>query len=130
MKILLAEDEEDIQRLATLGLEHGGESQVLLASDGEECLALARLERPDVILLDVKMPKLDGFETCQRLKADAATKDIPVVFLTASAQEREMQRGLAMGAIGYLFKPFDPVRLLQEVRALLTRAERSASASE
>lgn len=127
MKILLAEDEEDIQRLATLGLEHGGESQVLLASDGEECLALARLERPDVILLDVKMPKLDGFETCQRLKADAATKDIPVVFLTASAQEREMQRGLAMGAIGYLFKPFDPVRLLQEVRALLTRAERSAS---
>ncbi|MFQ5662465.1 MAG: response regulator [Terriglobia bacterium] len=127
MKILLAEDEEDIQRLATLGLEHGGESQVLLASDGEECLALARLERPDVILLDVKMPKLDGFETCQRLKADAATKDIPVVFLTASAQEREMQRGLAMGAIGYLFKPFDPVQLLREVRALLTRAEPSAS---
>jgi len=122
MKILLAEDEEDIQRLATLGLKKGRDWQVLLAADGEECLALARREHPDVILLDVLMPKLDGFATCERLKADVATRNIPIIFLTASTQERDQQRGLAQGAIGYLRKPFDPLQLSQQVLDLLAQA--------
>ncbi|MBI4467352.1 MAG: response regulator [Acidobacteria bacterium] len=127
MKVLLAEDEEDIRRLATLCLARGGQWQVVQASDGEECLALARRERPDVILLDAMMPKLDGFQTCQRLKASAATKDIPVIFLTASVQEWETKRGLALGAIGYLYKPFDPLQLRQQVLDLLAQAGRVAS---
>jgi CheY-like chemotaxis protein len=121
MKVLLAEDEEDIQRLATLGLKKKPGWQVVVAGDGEECLALARRERPDVILLDVMMPNLDGFATCEQLKADAVTRDIPVIFLTASAQEREEQRGLAKGAIGYLRKPFDPLQLPQQVLDLLAQ---------
>ncbi|MGH9862498.1 MAG: response regulator [Candidatus Acidiferrales bacterium] len=129
MKVLLVEDEEDIQRLATKGLKKGNNWQVLLAADGEECLTVAEREHPDVILLDVMMPGLDGFATCERLKASAATKDIPVIFLTASAQEREEQRGLSMGAIGYLRKPFDPLRLPQQVLELLSRAGHGPSAS-
>lgn len=127
MKILLAEDEEDIQRVASMSLKRGGEWEVLLAGDGEECLRLAQQEHPDVILLDVMMPKLDGFAVCQRLKADAATQQIPVIFLTASTQERQMQRGLAIGAIGYLYKPFDPLTLPQQVRDLLDKPEPGAS---
>jgi CheY-like chemotaxis protein len=128
MKILLAEDEEDIQRLASMCLRRGGEWEVTLAGDGEEALALAREDRPDVILLDVMMPKLDGFAVCQRLKADPATRNIHVIFLTASAQEAQTQRGLAMGAIGYLHKPFDPLKLPQQVIDLVTKAN-AASAS-
>lgn len=129
MKVLLAEDEEDIQRLATLGLKRRKDWQVLLAGDGQECLELARREHPDVILLDVMMPNLDGFATCEQLKADAATRDIPVIFLTASAQEREEQRGLARGAIGYLRKPFDPLQLPQQVLDLLARTGNNPSSS-
>ncbi|MFQ5927674.1 MAG: response regulator [Terriglobia bacterium] len=120
-KVLLAEDEEDIRRLAQMSLARGG-WEILLAQDGEECLALARTSRPDVILLDAKMPRLDGFEACRRLKADPATASIPIIFLTASAQEREIQQGLAMGAIGYLTKPFDPIELRNQVVELLRRA--------
>lgn len=127
MKILLAEDEEDIQRLASLCLMRGGSWEVVLASDGEEALALAREDRPDVILLDVMMPKLDGFAVCQRLKADPATRNIPVIFLTASAQETQTQHGLSMGAIGYLHKPFDPLKLPQQVMDLLTKANTSSA---
>lgn len=129
MKILLAEDEEDIQRLASLCLTRGGDWEVTVAGDGEEALTLARRDRPDVILLDVMMPKLDGFAVCQRLKADPSTRGIPVIFLTASAQESQTKRGLAIGAIGYLHKPFDPLRLPQQVTDLLASAN-SPSASD
>lgn len=129
MRVLVAEDEEDIRRLVALGLKRGDGWQVLLAADGEECLTLAQRERPDLILLDVVMPALDGFETCRRLKADVTTRDIPIIFLTASTQEHEMQRGLGLGAIGYLSKPFDPVQLRQQVLDLLARAGRVRSAS-
>lgn len=130
MKILLAEDEEDIQRLASMGFRKKGAWEVVLAADGEECLLLAQRERPDVILLDVLMPKLDGFATCERLKADPATRDIPVIFLTASTQRDETQRGLALGAIGYLHKPFDPVELPRQVLELLAQAGGVHSSAE
>jgi len=121
-KVLLAEDEEDIRRLAYISLRRGSEWEILLAGDGEECLALARAQQPDLILLDAVMPRLDGFEVCRQLKADPATAYIPVIFLTASAQEYEMQRGLQMGAIGYLTKPFDPLQLRQQVLDVLRQA--------
>jgi CheY-like chemotaxis protein len=121
-KVLLVEDEDDIRRLARLSLARGGEWEVLLAQDGEECLALAHQHRPDLILLDVKMPRLDGFEACRRLKADPATAPIPIIFLTASVQPHEIEQGLTLGAIGYLAKPFDPLHLRTEVMALLQNA--------
>ena len=121
-KILLAEDEEDIRRLAYISLRRGGDWEILLAEDGEECLALARAQQPDLILLDAVMPCLDGLEACRRLKADPATANIPVIFLTASVQEHEIQRGLQMGAIGYLTKPFDPLQLRQQVLDVLRQA--------
>ncbi|MFQ5816356.1 MAG: response regulator [Terriglobia bacterium] len=121
-KVLLAEDEEDIRRLAHMSLSRGGSWEILVARDGEECLALARAARPDVILLDAKMPRLDGYEACQRLKADPVTAAIPIIFLTASVQEHETHRGLALGAIGYLTKPFDPLKLRAQVVDLLQRA--------
>ena len=130
MKILLAEDEKDIRRLAKMGFRKVGTWEVVLAADGEECLALAQRERPDVILLDVMMPKLDGFATCERLKANPATRDIPVIFLTASTQQGETQRGLALGAIGYLHKPFDPLELPQQVLDLLSQAGGVPSSAE
>jgi putative two-component system response regulator len=81
-------------------------------------------KRPDVILLDVMMPRMDGYETCRRLKADAETRDIPVIFLTAKAQHFEMKRGLDVGALGYLIKPFDPMTLHDQIIAVLdSRAE-------
>ena len=122
MKILVVEDEEDIQRLARMSLARGGQWQVVLANDGEECLAMARQEQPDVILLDYIMPRLDGFRTCQQLKADPVTRHIPVIFLSASVQEHERERGLALGAIGYLLKPFDPLQLPQQILDLLAQA--------
>ncbi|MEE8200932.1 MAG: response regulator [Candidatus Acidoferrales bacterium] len=129
MKVLLAEDEEDIRRLAVLGLKQGSDWQILEAADGEECLQLAYQEHPDLVLLDAMMPKLDGFQVCQRLKTSAATRDIPIIFLTASVQEWETQRGLALGAIGYLYKPFDPLQLRQQVLDLLAQAGRVPSSS-
>ena len=129
MKVLLAEDEEDIQRLAQMSLERGGDWQVLVARDGEECLRLAGQEHPDVILLDARMPRLDGFRACERLKADPATRPIPVIFLTASVQEPDLHRGLAMGAIGYLTKPLDLLRLREQVLDLLHQAGRPPSLS-
>lgn len=129
-KVLLAEDEEDIRRLAQLSLARGGHWEVVVAGDGEECLDLAKSSHPDVILLDAKMPRLNGFEACRRLKADPATARIPVIFLTASAQEYEIHQGLDMGAIGYLTKPFDPLQLPAQVMELLRRAGVEPESSE
>lgn len=118
-KILLAEDEEDIQKVARISLKLQGGVQVVVASNGEECLEYAERENPDVILLDAMMPKLDGYETCRRLKANPQTRDIPVIFLTARAQASEMKQGLELGAIGYLTKPFDPTTLFQQIVELV-----------
>ena len=112
-----------------MSLGRGGDWEILVATDGEECLEMARTSRPDLILLDAKMPRVDGFEACRRLKADPITASIPVIFLTASAQEHEIQRGLALGAIGYLTKPFDPLQLRAQVLEMLRRAGLDPDAS-
>ena len=118
-KVLLVEDEEDIRKVAQISLQFRGGWEVSLAANGEEGLALAKSERPDVILLDCMMPKLDGYETCRRLKQEPSLRQIPVIFLTARAQEAEVRKGLALGAIGYLIKPFNPMSLAAEIREIL-----------
>lgn len=121
-KVLLAEDEEDIQKVARMSLQFQARWEVVVVSNGEECLAKVNSERPDLILLDAMMPRMDGYETCRRLKADPATRDIPVIFLTAKAQESEIRKGLDLGAVGYLVKPFDPMRLAAQIRQILESA--------
>ncbi len=115
-KVLLAEDEEDIRKVAQISLQFRGGWEVTLANNGEECLAKAASDPPDVILLDCMMPKLDGYETCRRLKQDPALRHIPVIFLTAKAQETEVKKGLSLGAVGYLIKPFEESELLRHLQ--------------
>jgi CheY-like chemotaxis protein len=119
LRVLLAEDEQDIQKVAQISLQYRGGWEVSLASDGEECLAKAAADPPDVILLDCMMPRLDGYETCRRLKQDPQLRNIPVIFLTAKAQEAEVRKGLSLGAVGYLIKPFNPMSLAAEIQEIL-----------
>lgn len=120
-KILLVEDDVDIQKVVRMSLKLRGVKDILVAEDGEECLAVVAGLQPDVILLDVMMPKMDGYETCRRLKANPETRDIPVIFLTAKAQQFEIKRGMEEGARGYLLKPFDPMTLHDQIVALLNQ---------
>jgi CheY-like chemotaxis protein len=118
-KILVAEDEKDIQKVIKITLKFKGGFDVRFANNGLEVLEMVRAERPDLIILDVMMPKMDGYEACKTLKADASTADIPVVFLTAKAQEKEIEEGLKLGAIDYIKKPFEPDEFNSKVQAIL-----------
>jgi DNA-binding response OmpR family regulator len=118
-KLMLVEDDPDIQKVARMSLKMRGVGDVVVANNGEECLAMVGEVRPDVILLDVMMPKLDGYETCRRLKENPETSGIPVIFLTAKAQHFEMKKGIEAGGLGYLIKPFDPMTLHEQIQALL-----------
>ena len=120
-KILIAEDEPDIRELVALILELDGHT-VVQARDGQEAIEKARQERPDLILMDVRMPRLNGYEACEVLKADAQTRDIPVVFLSAKGQAGEVEAGYRAGAIAYLIKPFDAEELLEQIKRTLTHA--------
>lgn len=115
-RILVIDDSLVIQRLVELRLRADGFDVVTCAS-GEAGIAAARNVQPDVILLDVDMPGMDGYETCRRLKSDASTKIIPVIFLTARVKTEEKVRGLDSGALDYVAKPFDPVELRARVRS-------------
>lgn len=118
--IVVADDEEDILELVALGLERVG-YVVHRAADGEQALALMREHRPDVAILDVAMPKLDGFELTRRLRNDPDTSEIKIVLLTARVQEADVDAGLAAGAHDYITKPFSPQELQERVAALLQR---------
>jgi two-component system alkaline phosphatase synthesis response regulator PhoP len=117
-KILLADDQEGVRELvgATLGEE---EFDLLQASDGEQALKLARANNPDLILLDVMMPVLDGFQVCKQLKEDPDTRHIKIIMLTAKGSDSDMERGTSSGADGYFVKPFSPLALLTQVHELL-----------
>lgn len=118
-RVLLAEDDRDIQVVARMALKMGGVEEVFVANDGQECLSLVQKARPDLILLDVMMPRLDGYATCELLKQDPNANHIPVIFLTAKAQDVDIKKGLALGGIGYLTKPFDPTTLCQHIRSIM-----------
>jgi two-component system alkaline phosphatase synthesis response regulator PhoP len=119
-KILIAEDERDIRDLVAFTLRFAG-YEVVAAANGEEAVALAPKENPDLILMDVRMPRMTGYEACRVLKANPEMKDIPVVFLSAKGQESEIQTGLGVGAEEYLLKPFAPDQLTERVRAILAK---------
>ena len=120
MTVILAEDDPDIQLVARLALKRAGFT-VQVVGNGVEALDAIRQQPPDVVLLDWMMPELDGPETCRRLKADPATAAIPIIFLTAKSQEAEIQRGLSLGAAGYVTKPFDALALGQQVRDIVDK---------
>ncbi len=119
-KILLAEDEQHIAEMIVFKLTNGGH-QVIRAHDGEEAILLVDRETPDLILLDVMMPVLTGFEVLRRLKADPARRTIPVIMVTAKGQERDVVRGLQDGATDYIVKPFSLKELAARVELVLQR---------
>ena len=119
-KILIAEDEPDIRDLVAFTLRFAG-YEVVAANNGEEAVQLASREFPDLILLDVRMPRMTGYDACRAIKANPELKDIPVVFLSAKGQESEIQTGLEAGAEEYLLKPFAPDQLTDRVSAILAK---------
>jgi CheY-like chemotaxis protein len=119
-KILIAEDERDIRDLIVFTLTFG-KHEVVAVSNGEEVLESTRREQPDLILLDVRMPRMTGYEACRRLKADPTLRHIPVIFLSAKGQEAEVQTGLEAGAAEYILKPFSPDQLNKRISELLAK---------
>ena len=118
-KVLLVDDEPDIRKIAEMSLKMVGRFEVVVASSGIEALGTAEKELPDVVLLDVMMPGMDGPTTLGRLRDQAATAKVPVIFMTAKAQKHEVERYLALGAAGVITKPFDPMTLSAEIRRIL-----------
>lgn len=119
-KILIAEDERDIRDLIAFTLRFAG-YEVFAAGNGEEAVEMTSKVNPDLILMDVRMPRMTGYEACRAIKANVDVKDIPVVFLSAKGQESEIQQGLDAGAEDYLLKPFAPDQLTTRVKAILAK---------
>ena len=119
-RILIAEDEPDIRELVAFTLRFAGH-EVTTTANGEEALHQATQIMPDIIIMDVRMPKMTGYDACRAMKADATLKDIPVMFLSAKGQESEIQTGLDVGAEEYLLKPFAPTQLAERVKAILAK---------
>jgi DNA-binding response OmpR family regulator len=118
--VLAADDDEDILALVAFRLERSGYT-VIQARDGQEALDLALNEKPDLAVLDVMMPKLDGFELTRRLRSEEATSRMPIILLTARAQDADVAQGFEAGADDYLRKPFSPQELRTRVQAILGR---------
>jgi CheY-like chemotaxis protein len=121
MKVLIIDDDADIRLIAGLSLSRVGGMEVIEAASGREGVLKAQQEKPDVILLDMMMPLMDGSETLAALRLQPATAETPIIFLTAKAVEVEVERMRALGAAGVLTKPFDPRTLSEAVRALIER---------
>ena len=120
-KILIAEDERDIRDLITFTLRYAG-YEVIATADGAEAVEAAYREKPDLVLLDVRMPKMTGYEACEIIKADPELAHIPVVFLSAKGQEAEIRTGIEAGASEYILKPFAPEQLAEKIRSILGEA--------
>src|SRR5436190_7484371 len=119
MKVLVAEDDPDIQILLKMVLMRLGKCEVFVTASGDEVFRLAKEHSPGLILLDVMLPEMNGFDICKLLKGDAATQQIPVIFLTARSMPNEMAQATKLGALGYLAKPFDPMTLVSQINDLL-----------
>lgn len=120
-RVLLVDDEGAIRTICRVNLESDGLT-VLEAADGREAIGAIREERPELVLLDVMMPEVDGWEVAERLASDPATRDIPVVFLSARASREDKVRAKELGAVGYVVKPFDPLELGAYVREVIERS--------
>jgi CheY-like chemotaxis protein len=119
-KILVAEDERDIRDLVAFTLRFAG-YEVFTAANGEEAVQQAPQVNPDLILMDVRMPRMTGYEACRIMKQNPDLRDIPIVFLSAKGQETEIQQGLEAGAEEYLLKPFAPDQLTSHVKTILAK---------
>ncbi len=117
-KILIADDEQNIVISVEFLMKREG-YEVTVAADGEEALARIRAEKPDLVLLDVMMPKKNGFDVCQEVRADASLAGVRILMLTARGRETEVAKGIALGADGYMTKPFSTKDLVDKVRELL-----------
>ena len=117
-KILVVDDEVYILHILDFSLGAEG-FEVISANNGEQGIEKARQEKPDLIVLDIMMPVLDGYETCRRLKREAETKDIPVVLLTAKGRDIDKRLGFEVGAIDYIVKPFSPSRLIERIEEII-----------
>jgi len=117
-KILIAEDEPDIQALLALILRHAGH-EVIIVGDGQAAQDLALADMPDLIIMDVQMPKVNGYDACKLIKAQPALQAIPVLFLTVRGDNAEKETGFAVGAAAYLVKPFASEDLVQQVGEII-----------
>jgi DNA-binding response OmpR family regulator len=129
-RILVIEDDPDIALSLRLKLERDGGFEVRTAGDGAAGLRMAVERPPDLVLLDVNLPGMDGFEVCRQLRGDPATSSTPVIMLTARIDESDRVAGLDLGADDYITKPFSPKEALARIRAVLRRSERSADGPE
>ncbi|BCW97978.1 MAG: response regulator transcription factor [Armatimonadota bacterium] len=127
-KILAVDDEKHIVRLVQVNLERQG-YEVVTANDGREALEKVESERPDLVVLDVMMPYMDGFEVLQNLRRNPSTRDIPVIMLTAKAQDADVFRGWQSGVDCYLTKPFNPMELISFVKRIFKSMEDGADGS-
>ena len=121
-KILIAEDDPDIRELIVISLKYAG-YEVVPAADGQQAVDLTVQENPDLIMLDVRMPLLTGFEALERIKERPQFKDTPVVILSAKGQEAEIQSGLDLGACQYILKPFAPDELIGKIQEIVAGAQ-------
>lgn len=123
IRLLAVDDDPVILNLLKVNFEIDG-FDVITAGDGQEALETAQAEKPDVVLLDIMMPKMSGLEVTQALKSDPETKRIPIMLLSAKAQEADVEVGMKMGADAYVTKPFDPIELVQRVHDLVRARKR------
>ena len=121
-KILIAEDDPDIRELIVISLKYAG-YEVVPAADGQQAVDLTVQENPDLIMLDVRMPLLTGFEALEQIKERPQFKDTPVVILSAKGQEAEIKSGLDLGACQYILKPFAPDELIGKIQEIVTGAQ-------
>lgn len=119
-KILVVDDEEDILSLVKMRLEANG-YEVITAQDGQEGLNIAKSAKPDLIVLDLMLPKMDGYKVCRILKFDSRYKDIPIILFTARSREEDKKTGFVTGADAYITKPFEPQVLLENIKKLLSK---------
>jgi CheY-like chemotaxis protein len=120
--ILVAEDERDIRELIVITLQTHGLVNVIQASNGQEAVAKATSHEPALILMDVRMPRMTGYEACEALKQNPKTRDIAIIFLSAKGQDAEIKRGIDLGAAEYVLKPFAPEDLYERVASILKRS--------
>ena len=120
-KILVADDEPDVLFMTAFSLRTVGGFEVIEARNGLEALERAQQEPPDLIVLDIKMPRMNGYDACRRMKEITALKDVPIIFLSAKGQRQEVEDGLSLGAADYILKPFAPEELISKVREILGR---------